>query len=95
MRVPTSIAALVILTACSGQSKLATFTCPNGPDVAVVYEDETAVLRFAGGRQERLTQPDPERPNFYAKPGMTWSVGFREARLNDGNSSYICDQMAG
>lgn len=88
-------AALALLAGCGAQEQVATFTCPRGPDLTVVYSEAGATLYFPDGRVETLPRPDPERPNLYAKPGYSWAVGFREARLDDGSNSYTCDQMAG
>lgn len=95
MRPLVLLAALAALAACGGESSEATFTCPNGPDMYVAYAEDGVTLYFPDGRVEVLQRPDPERPNLYAKPGYRWAVGFREARLDDGASSYACDQMAG
>ena len=95
MRVLFAAAALAVLAACAGGTSEATFTCPNGPDISVVYAEDVATLYFPDGRVEPLPRPDPERPNLYAKPGFRWAVGFREARLDDGSKSYTCDQMTG
>lgn len=86
---------LVSISACgAGESDLATFTCPNGPDIAVTYTDEAARLVLPGGRVETL--PATESEDVYARPGVVWNVaGFRSARLTDGEKSYQCDQMAG
>lgn len=88
------IPAFVALSACNEQESLETYTCPNGPDVAVAYSEEGALLRFVGGRTELL--PPTDKPDIYAKPGIVWnSSAFRSARLDDGQESYLCDQMAG
>lgn len=88
------LAGLGLLSACSGTS-VATFTCPNGPDLTVEYIDDNARLFFPDGRVEEVSANDPDRPNYYAKPGFSWSTGTREARLTDGSRSYLCDQMRG
>ena len=90
-----AIACLGILSACGGQRSEATSTCPNGPDQTVLYDESGATLFFPDGRVELLPRPDPDRPNLYAKPGYSWAVGSRDARLNDGQKSYLCDQMRG
>lgn len=95
MRTATIIATLVTLTACSGGEKLATYSCPRGPDLTVAYSDAGATLYFPDGRVELLPRPDPERPNLYAKPGFRWATGGRDARLDEGSKSFLCDQMAG
>ncbi len=95
MRALVTTVALAALAGCGGSSKTATFTCLNGPDLTVVYADDSATLYFPDGRSELLPRPDPERSNYYAKPGSSWAAGDREARLNDGRKSYLCDQMAG
>ena len=95
MRTLLLIAAFAALAACGEQSKQATFTCPRGPDLTVNFAEEGATLYFPDGRAELLPRPDPERPNFYAKPGYTFAVGMRNARLDEGSRSYLCDQMAG
>ncbi|MEM6610578.1 MAG: hypothetical protein AAF689_18620 [Pseudomonadota bacterium] len=87
--------ALAALSAC-GESNddLATYTCPNGPNIAVTYSEEGARLLLTGGRVEEL--PPTETENIYAKPGIVWNAaGFRTARLTDGDKSFQCDQMAG
>jgi hypothetical protein len=90
-----TISALTLLAACGeSRERAATFTCPNGPDIAVLYSDEGARLLFAGGRVEEL--PPTETEGIYAKPGIVWNAaGFRTARLTDGPKSFQCDQMAG
>lgn len=95
MRAVLAVLALAALAACASEPKAATFTCPNGPDLAVFYSDEGATIRFPDGRVELLPRPDPDRPKLYAKPGYRFAVGSREARLDDGGVSYICDQMGG
>ena len=94
MRAGFLIGVLMLLAACTNtQEKRTTFTCPNGPDLVVVYEDDAATLVFPSERVERLPK---SKENLYAKPGVVWQLtGFRLARLTDGQSSYSCDQMAG
>ncbi len=88
------IPALALLAACGDRETRETFTCPNGPDIAVTYSEAGALVTFGDGRSELL--PPTETEGVYAKPGMVWSSeGFRTARLTDGPSSYACDQMAG
>ena len=87
--------AATALAACGERPSEATFTCPNGPDLTVAYTPEGATLYFPDGRAELLPRPDPERPNHYEKPGYSWSVGMRDARLYDRDKSYLCDQMSG
>lgn len=89
------IPALTLLTACGeGRESAATFACPNGPDIAVLYSEAGARLLFPGGRVEEL--PPTETEGIYAKPGIVWNAaGFRSARLTDGQQSFQCDQMAG
>lgn len=95
MRMIAALAAFGALAACGDQSSGATFTCPRGPDLTVTYAAEGATLYFPDGRVELLPQPDPEKPNLYARPGFSFVVGARTARLDDGSNSYLCDQMAG
>lgn len=88
------IVALATLAACSERSTRETYTCPNGPSLAVTYSDAGANITFASGRTELL--PPTDREDVYAKPGLVWNArAFRSARLDDGQSSYLCDQMAG
>jgi hypothetical protein len=88
------IPALLALAACAGQAKRATYTCPNGPTLAVVYTDDGATIAFPDGRVELL--PPTGTPDVYAKPGLSWNAAaFRTARLDDGPRSYGCNQMAG
>ncbi len=89
------ISALALLAGCGeDMSSVATYACPNAPDIAVVYDDEGARLVFAGGRVEEL--PPTETEDIYAKPGIVWDVtSFLTARLTDGPKSIQCDQMAG
>ena len=60
------IIVLGALSACSSQRSETTFTCPNGPDMTVIYDETGATLFFPDGRVELLPRPDPDRPNFYA-----------------------------
>lgn len=89
------IPALAVLVACGGQqSNLATFSCPNGPDLVVAFSDEGARITFPTGRIEQLQPTETEE--LYAKPGVVFdNRQFRTARLTDGDKSYSCDQMAG
>lgn len=94
MRPLVVLAGLTALAACSGGPKTATFSCPNGPEIAVTYADATATITFANGRSEVLPQ-DASSETLYAKPGMVWSeTGFRTGRLTDGQRSYNCDQTS-
>ncbi|NNE88638.1 MAG: hypothetical protein HKN27_11225 [Silicimonas sp.] len=94
MRYVIASALIAGLAACSGGSKTATFSCPNGPEIAVTYADDTATVTFFGGRTETLPRFEPGKET-YAKPGMVWSeTGFRTGRLTDGTSSYSCDQTS-
>ena len=96
MRSLILLGALALLAACGGdqRSGAATFTCPNGPDLTVLYSDEGALLVFPDGRREVLSSTETE--NLYAKPGVVWDARvFRSARLTDGERSLSCDQMAG
>lgn len=96
MRALALLAALGTLAACGEQqAREATFTCPRGPDLTVVYSEAGATLYFPDGRVELLPRPDPERQNLYAKPGYSFAVGMRDARLDDGMNSYLCEQMTG
>ncbi len=80
------------LAACSSSTETATFACPNGPNLAVVYTDDTAILTLPGGRTEALPKSSD---SVYAKPGIVWQiVAFRTARLTDGSKSYHCDQSS-
>ncbi len=88
------IPALALLAACGERETRETYTCPNGPDLAITYSEAGALITFGDGRSELL--PPTDKEEVYAKPGMVWaSEGFRTARLTDGQSSYACDQMAG
>lgn len=90
------ICALAALAACAGQTKRTTYTCPNGPDLVVTYTGDSAILTFPDDTVEVLPIADPARPDIYAKPGVVWDASrFRQARLTDGPSSFLCDQMAG
>ncbi len=94
MRALFLIPALVTLAACGERETRETYTCPNGPALAVTYSEAGANITFASGRSELL--PPTEKTDVYAKPGMVWdAAAFRSARLTDGPSSYRCDQMAG
>jgi len=94
MRAVLLIAALAALAACGSREKHATFTCPNGPSIAVTYAEDQATLSFSSGRIEVLPVTDVE--DIYAKPGVTWdATAFRGARFDDDGKSYRCDQMAG
>lgn len=87
------IPALALLAACGGQERQAVFTCPNGPDLAVTYTEDSATLNFSNGRVEVLprTSVDSE---VYAKPGMAWrETTFREGRLDNEGTSYRCDEF--
>lgn len=91
-----ALAALMLLSTLAGCGEFKTtnrFICINGPDVAVEYRGDQVRLIFAGGRAETL-QNTPERPDFYQAPDITWQLtGFRQARLNDGQSSLRCDEV--
>jgi len=93
MRIITSLGALGLLAACTGGVEQATYSCANGPDIAVAYQEDTAVIVFPGGRSVTLTRPDPENLNRYAAPGTSWLRGSREGRLSDGGRSLICDEF--
>lgn len=94
MRVSTAGLLLLTLTACGGGSKTATFSCPNGPEIAVAYSEDVATISFADGRTE-VVPLDPTREGVYAKSGFSWSeTAFRTGRLNDGTRSYSCDQSS-
>lgn len=96
MRAFVLIGALAGLAACEGQEKRTTYSCPNGPDLTVIYRDASATLIFPDGRSETLPQADPDNPNLYAKPGTVWNVvSFRNGELTDGQQFYNCDQMVG
>ncbi len=95
MRTLLILPALTLLAAC-GESRdpVKTYTCPNGPSIAVTYSDEGARLILPGGRIELL--PPTETEDIYAKPGIVWNAAaFRTARLTDGQATFLCDQMAG
>ncbi len=96
MRLAIAIALLLGLAACggSGNQKFATFACPNGPDIAVSYADDSATLLINDGR--RFTLPaDPTRDGVYAIPGVAWQeTSFRTGRLTDGPRSFTCDQSS-
>ena len=96
MRIVLALLPLAALAACGGVgSSSETYTCPNGPDLGVTYSDGQAQIAFPDGRVETLPLVDPERPDFYARPGMSWDAGeFRTARLDDGQRSLRCDQMS-
>lgn len=94
MRALLLIPALAALAACGMQSKRETYTCANGPNLAVTYADDQATIAFPDGRVEVLDATD--KPDIYAKPGMVWnSAAFRTARLDDEGKSLLCDQMEG
>ncbi|MEM9426689.1 MAG: hypothetical protein AAGA06_08295 [Pseudomonadota bacterium] len=89
------IPVIATLAACGSQrNDVATFTCPNGPDLSVSFSGEGARITFPTGRVEQLQPTDTEE--LYAKPGVVFdNRQFRTARLTDGDKSYSCDQMAG
>ncbi|MEM7720052.1 MAG: hypothetical protein AAF222_12700 [Pseudomonadota bacterium] len=95
MRIGLTLPALLVLAACgSGRNDIATYTCPNGPDLVVNFTDDGARLTFPTGRVELLPLTDTEE--LYAKPGVVFDNRvFRTARLTDGQQSFNCDQMAG
>ena len=89
------LASLALIAGCGGMSRTATFTCPNGPDLAVAYADDTATIRFSDGRVQTLTRT-AEDPDGYAGPGVSWRmVDFATARLDDDRSSFRCDLLDG
>lgn len=93
MRGMLALVMLVSLGACS-TTKTATFSCPNGPTLAVTMTDTTATVAFDNGRTEVIPK-SPTSDGFYTKPGVSWTnTGFRSGRLGDGNSSYACDQTS-
>lgn len=87
--------ALMLLAACGGeQSDFSTYTCPNGPNLAVTTTETSVRITFPGGRVEEL--PATETAGVFAKPGVVFDTrGFRDARLTDGDQSFACNQMAG
>lgn len=95
MRLFFLLPALALLAACGGQrDKLATYSCPNGPNLVVVFSEAGARITFPSSRVEEL--PITETPGLYAKPGVVFDTrAFRTARLTDGEQSFSCDQMAG
>ena len=85
---------LLALAACGGGSDTATFSCLNGPEIAVTSTDAFATVTFSDGRVETAPS-DPARAGVYAKPGFSWSeTAFRTGRLNMGTRSYSCDQSS-
>ncbi|MDA8585750.1 hypothetical protein N9L47_05680 [Rhodobacteraceae bacterium] len=93
MRTVNALLTLGILAGCGGAQSPATFICLNGPDIGVQYDDDQVKLMFSGGRVETL-QNSPDRPNLYTAPDITWQItGFRQGRLNDGQSSLRCDEV--
>lgn len=95
MRALAVLPALFLLVACGGgRNDLATYTCPNGPDLVVNFSDDGARITFPDGRVELL--PPTEFEELYAKPGVVFDNRvFRTARLTDGPQSFNCDQMEG
>ena len=94
MKILMGLMALAVLASCGNQSKNSAFLCPNGPNLAVTYVEDMAILNFNSGRSEELRLSDPDNPNFFSAPGISWMIsGFRTARLNDGRSSYGCDEV--
>ena len=95
MRAIIILPALTLLAACeTEQSNLATYTCPNGPSLAVTSTEQAARIVFPGGRIEDLAATDIT--GVFAKPGVVFDTrGFRTARLTDGDQSFACNQMAG
>lgn len=95
MRALILLPALALLTACATQqTRVETYTCPNGPDLVVSYTDEGARIVFPTGRVETLAPTD--RENLYATTGVVFdATAFRNARLTDGQQSYSCDQLGG
>ena len=86
---------LGLIAGCGGMERNTTFTCPNGPDLAVTYADDTATIGFSDGRVETLTRTS-EDPEVYSAPGMVWRMmDFATARLDDDRSSFRCDQLDG
>ena len=95
MRALAALAPIIALAGCSSTPQTATYTCPNGPEIGVLYSDEAVTISYGDGRREDLPV-DPSRDGFYAKPGLVWSdTGFRSGRLTDNTSSYACDQTSG
>ena len=93
MRIILSGVLLATLAACS-DTEVATFACPNGPDLAVTYSGDSATIALNDGRTEILPRVT-EGEEVYAKPGMVWQeTSFRSARLTDGQRSYACDQSS-
>lgn len=94
MKIILPLVALGLLVGCAGRKETATFLCLNGPDLAVTYVDDMAIITFVDGRSETLQRVDPEKPDLYAAPGITWNItGFRAGRLSEGRSSFGCDQV--
>lgn len=93
MKPITAFALLVALGACN-TAETATFACMNGPDLAITTTEESATIAFSDGRTEVLPK-DPSREGYFVKPGLSWTdTGFRNGRLNEGSSSYGCDQSS-
>ncbi len=94
MKTLIGLLALAVLANCAGRKTTATFLCLNGPDLAVTYVDDLAIITFVEGRTVELQRSDPNDPDFYSAPGISWTItGFRAGRLNDGRSSHGCDQV--
>jgi hypothetical protein len=84
---------LGVLAGCGAGTSTDTFLCVNGPDLAVQNTGDQVVIQFPNGRVETLRN-STEFPNLYTAPGISWNLtGFREARLNDGQTSLGCDQV--
>lgn len=84
---------LGVLSGCGVGNSTDAFLCVNGPDLAVQNTGDKVVIQFANGRTETLLN-SAEFPNLYTAPGISWNLtGFREARLDDGQSSFGCDQV--
>lgn len=95
MRALFILPALTLMAACgTEQSDLATYTCPNGPSLAVTTTEDAARIVFPGGRIEDLAATPTT--GVFSRPGVVFDTrGFRTARLTDGEQSFACNQMAG
>ena len=90
-----SLIAVFLSVGCArdGASDFATYSCANGPDLAVAYGEEAATVTLGTGKSQTLPKADD---GVYAKDGIVFqTTGFRTARYTTPSTSFHCDQMQG
>ena len=92
-RVTLAFLALSTFAACGEGPTSETYTCANGPDLGVIYDEDKATLLFPSGRREVLFRAQ-DGAELYSRAGLAWDArDFRTARLTEPTRSFQCDQM--